>query len=68
MFIEAQRKNETSLFLVARVDGKIVDSLGFQGNLRKHIRHSASFKISVLKDYWGLGIGTFLLNMQRKLE
>ncbi len=50
------------LYYYCSVDGKIVGSLGFQANPRKRLRHCGSFGVSVLQEYWGLGIGTRLLD------
>ena len=51
--------NETEL--IAIVDGKIVATAGIEAVGKKYkVKHRAEFGISVLKDYWGLGVGRAL--------
>ena len=51
--------NETEL--VAIVDGKIVGTAGIEAVGKKYkVKHRAEFGISVLKEYWGLGVGKAL--------
>lgn len=65
-FIATQQNMRTSLFLVARANGKIVGSVNLKGNLKKRMRHTAEFGITVLKEYWGLGIGKLLMGKMIK--
>lgn len=60
-FLEQAEKSGNEIEIVAIVDGKIVGSAGIEsfGNKYK-IRHRAEFGISILKDYWRLGIGSAL--------
>ena len=60
-FIESVLKAENRLFIVATIDGKIVGNLGYTGGGRPRIRHTGEFGVSVLKEYWGLGIGETLI-------
>ncbi len=51
--------NETEL--IAIVDGKIVATAGIESVGKKYkVKHRAEFGISVLKEYWGLGLGKAL--------
>ena len=51
--------NETEL--VAIVDGKLVGTAGIEAVGKKYkVKHRAEFGISVLKEYWGLGVGKAL--------
>ncbi|KPU43099.1 putative ribosomal N-acetyltransferase YdaF [Oxobacter pfennigii] len=50
------------LFLVAVIDGSICGTLTFWGNNRKRLEHWGEFGVSVIKKYWGKGIGTTLLD------
>ena len=51
--------NETEL--IAIVDGKIVATAGIEAVGTKYkVKHRADFGISVLKEYWGLGLGKAL--------
>ena len=47
--------------LVAIVDGRIVGSAGVEAvGSRRKVAHRARFGISILKEYWGMGIGRVL--------
>ena len=60
-FLQEKTDSENEIEIVAIVDDKIVGTAGIneQGNKYK-VKHRADFGISVLKDYWGLGIGRAL--------
>lgn len=60
-FLENNRKSRNSIFLVAKVDGKIVGTCGIHGKDKPRIKHIADFGISVLKEFWGIGIGSYLI-------
>lgn len=60
-FIENVLENENALFIIAEVNGKIVGNLNFSGGPRKRTEHSGEFGVSVLKEYWGVGIGKELI-------
>ncbi|MBQ9814571.1 MAG: GNAT family N-acetyltransferase [Lachnospiraceae bacterium] len=56
---KALSPNETEL--VAIVDGKIVGIAGIEPVGKKYkVKHRAEFGISILKDYWGQGLGKAL--------
>lgn len=59
--IENVSKKDNALFIVAEINGKIVGNLTFSGGNRKRIAHVGEFGISVLKEYWGIGIGQELI-------
>jgi len=61
-FIDNISKQSNALFIIVEVEGKIVGNLNFSGGLRPRIRHIGEFGVSVLKEYWGQGIGTKLIN------
>lgn len=52
---------DTQLYLIALIDEHIVGALHFATGKRARVRHSGEFGLSVLKAYWGLGIGSLLL-------
>ena len=56
--LAAAAESATDIEILAVVDGKVAGSAGI-GLLRDRdkMRHRAEFGISVLRDYWGLGIG-----------
>lgn len=55
-------QSENCLMLVAIIDGCLVGNLHFRGGTRIRTRHTGEFGISVLKKYWGLGIGKTMLD------
>ncbi len=59
--IEKSKSDDVSLFLLAEVDGRIVGNLNFTPGTRPRTIHFGKFGVSVLKDYWGQGIGNSLI-------
>lgn len=58
--VETER-SDNEVELVAVVDGKIVGSAGVAAvGGRRKVTHRARFGISILKEYWGMGIGRML--------
>ena len=60
-FLQNQLESQTNIEICAFVDGKLVGSAG--NNMlsqRDKLRHRAEFGISILKEYWGMGIGKAL--------
>ena len=54
--------SDNEVELVAVVDGKIVGSAGVTAvGSRRKVGHRARFGISVLQEYWGMGIGRVLM-------
>ncbi|MBY0086361.1 GNAT family N-acetyltransferase [Brevibacillus sp. M2.1A] len=49
------------LCLIAEVDGRIVGNMTFRGGIRSRTQHVGEFGISVLKEFWGSGVGRLLL-------
>ncbi|CAI8732113.1 putative acetyltransferase [Brevibacillus sp. IT-7CA2] len=54
-------ETHNQLFLIAEVDGRIVGNLTFRGGIRSRTQHVGEFGISVLKEFWGSGVGRLLL-------
>ena len=52
---------DNKLFIVAEMDNKIVGNLTYVGGHRSRTKHTGEFGVSLLKDYWGLGIGKELM-------
>ena len=48
--------------MLGLIEDKIVASLVFSAGHRPRIRHSGEFGMSVRKRYWGLGIGSSMLD------
>lgn len=61
VFIENALKKENALFIIAEVNGKVVGNLNFSGGARERTAHVGEFGVSVLKEYWGNGIGEELI-------
>ena len=61
-FLERKVESTNEIELIAIVDGQVVGTAGVDavGNKYK-VAHRAEFGISVLKKYWGLGIGRALM-------
>ena len=62
-FLQGQTDSENAIELLAEVDGVVAGCAGFApvGNKDKD-RHRADFGISLDKEFWGLGIGSALMN------
>ena len=56
--LQEELNNEDALFIYYKVDGRIV-ARGTVDFMRwRRVRHMASLGLGVLKEFWGLGIGT----------
>lgn len=63
-FLEEKAASPNEMELIAFVDGKVVGTAGIEAVGTKYkVRHRAEFGISVLKEYWGLGIGRALMEV-----
>ena len=60
-FIADSLTKANALFIIAEINGKIVGNLNFSGGAKERTAHTGEFGISVLKEYWGNGIGEKLL-------
>lgn len=60
-FIENVVRKENALFIIAEVNGKVVGNLNFSGGPRQRTAHVGEFGVSVLREYWGKGIGEELI-------
>ena len=60
-FLEKKAASINEIEILAFVDGKVVGTAGIEAIGTKYkVRHRAEFGISVLKEYWGLGLGRAL--------
>ncbi|NLB32241.1 MAG: GNAT family N-acetyltransferase [Tissierellia bacterium] len=50
-----------TLMLLGLVDGKLVSTAQISASGRKRIAHNSEIAISVIKDYWHMGIGTAVM-------
>ncbi|MCI1945948.1 GNAT family N-acetyltransferase [Clostridium luticellarii] len=60
-FIENSLRKENALFIVAEINGKVVGNLNFSGGLTQRTAHIGELGVSILKEYWGNGIGRELI-------
>lgn len=56
------RDADNQLYLVGLIADQIVSTLSFAAGRRPRVRHSGEFGLSVRKHYWGLGVGSFMLD------
>ena len=60
-FLEEKAKSSDETEIIAIVDGKVVGTAGIESVGKKYkVKHRAEFGISVLKAYWGIGVGKAL--------
>ena len=60
-FLEEKTQSPNEIELVALVDGTVAGTAGIEAVGKKvKVRHRAEFGISVLREYWGLGLGRAL--------
>ena len=61
-YLEKKAASPNEIELIAFVDGKVVGTAGIEAiGAQYKVAHRAEFGISILKDYWGLGIGRALM-------
>lgn len=61
-FLEKMTQEVTSKIFVGKVEGEIVSIGGVHGSTRPKIKHHVTLSISVLKDYWHVGVATHMMN------
>ena len=62
-FLQKKADSENEIEILAFVDGVLAGMAGIEAVGEKYkVRHRADFGISVLKEFWGLGIGKALMN------
>ena len=60
-FLSEKTESENGIEIISVVDGIVVGSAGIEAHGTKYKeRHRADFGISILKKYWGLGLGKAL--------
>jgi RimJ/RimL family protein N-acetyltransferase len=60
--LRRDRQADNQLYILGLMDNTIVASLSFAAGRRPRVRHSGEFSMSVRKPYWGLGIGSAMLD------
>ncbi len=62
-YLENIANSDDSIMICAEIDGEIVANAGFNPIARlDKCRHRAEFGISIQKDFWGIGIGSWILS------
>lgn len=60
-FLEEKTNSPREIELIAIVDGKVAGTAGIEAvGIKYKVKHRAEFGISILKAYWGLGLGKAL--------
>lgn len=60
-FLEEKTGSSDEIEIIAIIDGRVAGTAGIMAVGRKYkVRHRAELGISVLKEYWGLGLGKAL--------
>ena len=63
MFLQEKAESPNEIEILAVVDGKVIGMAGIEAVGTKYkVKHRAELGISILKDYWGLGLGKALIN------
>ena len=61
-------ENQYAIMMVAIVDGKVAGNAGVNGiGYQRKLWHRCSLAIALYKEYWGLGIGTAMLEYLTEL-
>ena len=60
-FIESLTQAQTSTLLVGEVDGRIICVGNISARNRERVAHQCELALSVLKEFWGQGVGTALM-------
>lgn len=60
-FLDNVSRQKNAIYLIVEAGEKIIGSLNFSGGARQRMAHTGEFGVSVLKEYWGNGIGTELI-------
>lgn len=61
-FLQEKTESAKEIEIIALADGRVVGTAGIEALGAKYkVRHRAEIGISVLKEYWGLGLGRALM-------
>lgn len=61
-FIRDCAASDSHLFIVGHIDDTLVSLLSFTPGTRPRLRHAGEFGLSVRRPYWGLGIGSCMVD------
>ncbi|HWS31067.1 MAG TPA: GNAT family protein [Clostridia bacterium] len=57
-FLDKNAKDPLGGIFIGRVDGELAGSFGLSTQPRERVRHNTTVGITVLKKFWGLGVGS----------
>ncbi|MBU5301457.1 GNAT family N-acetyltransferase [Clostridium sporogenes] len=60
--IESTNKQDNSIILLAIVENKIISIASIESTYRNKGRHVGTFGIVISKNFWGLGLGSEIMN------
>lgn len=60
-FLRNQRENDRGGMVVCEVDGRLVGNCSLTGQMALKMKHRGEIGIALLRGYWGLGIGTAMM-------
>lgn len=61
-FLSKYRASDNQLYTLGIINDRIVSTLNFSAGRRPRVRHTGEFGMSVHKQFWGRGIGSFMLD------
>lgn len=61
-FLRKCLASDNQLYILGTIENTTVATLSFSAGRRPRVRHSGEFGMSVRKEYWGLGIGSLMLD------
>lgn len=63
MFVNLEKLYDcqNNIFMVALADDKIIGTASVKASLKKRMEHIGELGISILKEYWGYGVGNLLM-------
>ncbi len=62
-FLQKSKSSENQIFLLGFINNQIVATLNFAGGNHPRIQHTGEFGMSVAKEYWGMGIGSLMIDV-----
>jgi RimJ/RimL family protein N-acetyltransferase len=60
-FLEGISRQKNAVCFLAKSSGRIVATLSFSGGTKPRIAHTGEMGVSVLREFWGNGIGAALI-------
>ena len=66
-FIERINQSANSYMIICLVDGKHAGNCSMQFHDKRKVRHRGEVAIALVKEFWGMGIGTFMFEEMLQL-